>query len=461
MNLLKPNTHNSAIVLFLILFSSIILFYISVIMGDELLFPIISISLLTVYLISKKPKFWLFSVFLTSPLYLVSNNTKIDISDILSGILWIGGLYLWLFFNAFIHKKKLVDDIADWFFIFFYICLLFNFFISYLNGNDLEIWIRTALRFTLPLMYFPIKEHFRSKQEFKELLIVLLISFFGLSIYMLTVSAILVQDVQNAWELGGLLRLNQGLLGVTILVLMTSILYVKGISKLPLITALIPIIIVFMVSLSRIFWAGMLLGIIYAIFFLPKNQKNTIIIAFLAIFTLAMFSIVVFLGDRAELILSLYLQRFTSMSNFMKDQSLLVRLDEYGYAITDILRYPWAGNGFAHEISYYNRLVSRNWVTTNVHNGYILMTLRFGIPLSFMYYSVIFYKYVKTINYLNIAKYSLEKMVLIGLSGGYLLMFISNFLTGSFMTRDGDILLALMFALTTITTRLIKEDVSE
>ena len=52
-------------------------------------------------------------------------------------------------------------------------------------------------------------------------------------------------------------------------------------------------------------------------------------------------------------------------------------------------------------------------------------------------------------------------MVLIGLSGGYLLMFISNFLTGSFMTRDGDILLALMFALTTITTRLIKEDVSE
>ena len=52
-------------------------------------------------------------------------------------------------------------------------------------------------------------------------------------------------------------------------------------------------------------------------------------------------------------------------------------------------------------------------------------------------------------------------MVLIGLSGGYLLMFIANFLTSSFMTRDGDILLALMFALTTITTRLIKEDVSE
>jgi hypothetical protein len=40
-------------------------------------------------------------------------------------------------------------------------------------------------------------------------------------------------------------------------------------------------------------------------------------------------------------------------------------------------------------------------------------------------------------------------------------MFISNFLTASFMTRDGDLLLGIMLALTTISTRLIKEDVSK
>lgn len=455
------NEKKPVTIFLLILALSFFLFFVSIQIGDAVYFPIIAIALVISYFIAKNPKIWLYSIFLTSPIYLVSNDADFDISDILSASLWIGGLFIWIFFHVFIHRKKLVDDIADWLFLFFYLCLILNFVVAILNDNNLETWIRTVGRFTLPLLYFPIKEHFRTKKEFKNLLIVLLISFLGLSLYMLFISAVMVQDVRNAWELGALLRLNQGLIGVSILTIISVVLYVNGKEKLILSVAVIPFILVFMVSLSRIFWIGMIVGIFYSVFFLPQKQRKVIFISFGVIFVTSMLAVLIFLGDKAEIILSLYLKRFTSIGNFMEDQSFLVRFDEYGYAIRDILRNPWAGNGFAHEFSYYNRLVSRNWVTTNVHNGYILMTLRFGIPLAIIYYSVIFYKYIKTINYLNIAKYSLEKMVLIGLSGGYLLMFIANFLTGSFMTRDGDILLALMFALTTITTRLIKEDVSE
>lgn len=448
-------------ILISILAFSIMLFYGTVIIGNVLLFPMIATSFLVVYLIAKNPKYWLYLVFLSSPLYLASNEKDFDTSDAISAVLWIGGLFTWLFYHVLIHRKKLVEDISDWFFIFFYLCMILNFFVAVLNENDLESWIRTGARFTIPLLYFPIKDHFRTKVEFRQLLKVLLVSFLALSLYMLYMSAVMVQDVKNAWELGALLRLNQGLIGVSILTITAVTLYLKGWSKLVLALMLVPFILVFMVSLSRIFWIGLIVGIFYSIFFLPKSQRKVIFIAFAVIFVSALIAVFAFLGDKATFILSLYLDRFTSIGNFMEDQSFLVRFDEYKYAIREIFQYPWAGNGFAHKISYYNKLVSRNWITSNVHNGYILMTMRFGIPLALMYYSVIIYKYVKSVNYLKISKYSLEKMVLLGISGGYLLMFISNFLSASFMTRDGDLLVALMFALTTISIRLIKEDVSK
>lgn len=444
-----------------ILAFSVFLFYATIIIGDTLYFPMIATSFLVAYLIAKNPKYWLYLVFLTSPMYLISNEKDFDVSDAMSAVLWIGGLFVWLFYHVLIHRKKLVEDISDWFFIFFYLCMILNFFVAVLNENDLEIWIRTGARFTIPLLYFPIKDHFRTKSEFRQLLKVLLISFLGLSLYMLYLSAVMVQDVKNAWELGGLLRLNQGLIGVSILTITAVTLFQKGWNKLTLALILVPFIIVFMVSLSRIFWIGLIIGIFYSIFFLPKSQRKVIFIAFSVIFLSAIIAVFVFLGDKASFILSLYLDRFSSIGNFMEDQSFLVRFDEYKYAIREIIQNPWAGNGFSHKISYYNKLTSTNWITNNVHNGYILITMRFGIPLALIYYSVIVYKFVKSINYLKISKYSLEKMVLLGLSAGYLLMFVSNFLTASFMTRDGDLLVALMFALTAITIRLIKEDVSK
>lgn len=444
-----------------ILAFSVISFFGTIIIGNVFLFPAIGLGLLIAFLIAKNPKYWLYTVFITSPIYLVSNEADFDVSDIISAVLWIGGLFMWLFYHVLIHRKKLVDDIADWFFIFFYLALILNSLIGFLNDNDMESWIRTSARFTIPLLYFPVKDVFRTKKEFKELLKVLLISFFALSLYMLYLSAVMVQDVKNAWELGALLRLNQGLIGVSILTITAVVLYNKGLSKLTLAIMLVPFVLVFMVSLSRIFWIGLIVGIFYSIFFLPKSQRKVILIAFATIFITAIVAVFLFLGDKASFILSLYLDRFTSIGNFMEDQSFLVRFDEYVYAIRDIMQYPFAGNGFAHKISYYNKLVSRNWVTSNVHNGYILITLRFGIPLAIMYYSVLIYKFTKTINFLHIAKYSLEKMVLLGISGGFILMFISNFLTASFMTRDGDLLLGIMLALTTISTRLIKEDVSK
>lgn len=175
-----------------ILAFSVISFFGTIIIGNVFLFPAIGLGLLIAFLIAKNPKYWLYTVFITSPIYLVSNEADFDVSDIISAVLWIGGLFMWLFYHVLIHRKKLVDDIADWFFIFFYLALILNSLIGFLNDNDMESWIRTSARFTIPLLYFPIKDVFRTKKEFKELLKVLLISFFALSLYMLYLSAVMV-----------------------------------------------------------------------------------------------------------------------------------------------------------------------------------------------------------------------------------------------------------------------------
>lgn len=449
----------------LVLFSSLVLssvlFYISILSGFELLFLGLSFAVLYAYFIITNPKYWIYSIVMISPLYLFSNETEVDLSDYLSAALWIGGLFIWLFHSVLFRRRKLVEDISDWLFLFFYLCIIINFFVAYLNGNDLEIWIRTVARFSIPLLYFPIKEHIKTKDDLKNLLILLMIAIFILSFLMLYETSLRLQHIKQAWEVSSILRLNQSIYGVSVAILISAIIYAKELkNKLILIIFLIPILTVFISSLSRIFWFGLFVALIYAVFFLPKQQRKVIFISFISLIVVSIIIGYALLGDKAELFLLVFEKRLTSIANFMEDASFLVRFQEYAVAFEDIVRSPFIGNGFAHKIMYYSKLTSDTWHVSNVHNGYILITLRFGIPLAIIYYSVYFYKFVKTINILSRAKYSFEKMILLGVSAGFIVLFISNLLSAAVMSRDADFLIAIMFALISITTRLIKNDVS-
>jgi len=439
---------------------SVLLFFIENLSGIAFVFPAISISLLLTYVIVKVPKYWIYSIIITSPLYLISNEADFDISDLISAIIWIGGLFIWLFYYVLVQKNKIIDDLSDWLFLFFYICLSINFFAAYFNGNELDIWIRTVARFCIPLLYFPIKAHIKTKIDLRNLLILSTIAFGILALMMLYETSIRLQNIKHAWEMGSILRLNQSLFGVALIVIISMIIFNKKIkNKLLLVLSFIPFIIVFITSMSRIFWFGLIVSVIYSIFFLPQKQRKTILISVLIIFSMAVLIGYALLGEKADFFLGLFVDRFTSIGNFMEDESFLVRFQEYGVAFTEIMKSPFIGNGFAHKIMYYSKLTSDTWHTSNVHNGYILITMRFGIPLAIIYYSVFTYKFFKTINILHSAKYSFEKMVLLGVSSGFILLFISNLLSASVMTRDGDFLIALMFGIIGITTRLIKEDV--
>lgn len=449
----------------LILISSLVLsglfFFIGSVTGEAFLFPALSITMLLFYVILTNPKYWLFSIIITSPLYLFSNESDFDISDLISAIIWIGGLFIWIFFYVLVNKNKIIDDLSDWLFLFFYICLILNFFVAFVNENDLEFWFRTVARFCIPLLYFPIKAHIKTREDLKKLLILSTIAFAVLAIMMLYITSIRLQNIKYAWEMGSILRLNQSLFGVSLLVIISMIIFNKNIkNKLLLIVSFIPYIIVFITSMSRIFWFGLIVGVLYSIFFLPQKQRKAIFTSIMIIFSLSVLIGYMLLGEKADFFIGLFVERFASIGNFMEDESFLVRFQEYGVAFTEILKSPLIGNGFAHKIMYYSKLTSDTWWTANVHNGYILITMRFGIPLAIIYYGVFVYKFIKTINILNNAKYSFEKMVLLGVSSGFILLFISNLLTSAVMTRDGDFLIALMFGVIGITTRLIKEDVS-
>jgi len=456
----KSDKTNPILILISSLALSVLFFFVGNIIGEPFLFPALSISMLLGYVVLTKPKYWLYSIIITSPLYLFSNEKDFDISDLVTAIIWIGGLFIWIITYVVVNKNKIIDDISDWLFLFFYLCLIINFFVAIANENDIEIWFRTIARFCIPLLYFPIKAHFRTKEDLKKLLVLATLAFVILAVSMLYITSIRLQNIKFAWEIGGILRLNQGLFGVSLLVIISMIIFNKNLkNKLLLVASFIPLIIVFITSMSRIFWFGLIVGVIYTTFFLPQKQRKAIFTSVLVIFSLSVLLGYILLGDKAEFLVGLFVDRFTSIGNFMEDESFLVRFQEYGVAFTEIFKSPFVGNGFAHKIMYYSKLTSDTWWTSNVHNGYILITMRFGIPLAIIYYSVIFYKFVKTINILQNAKYSFEKMVLIGVSSGFILLFISNLLTSAFMTRDGDFLIALMFGVIGISTRLIKEDV--
>lgn len=403
---------------------------------------------------SKFQRIWIYSILLTSPIYLRSGSEGVEIIDIVFAAFYFGSLYYWFFWTILVAKNNVFRNIADFFLIAFFVlgfALALN---SYLNGVNLLNSMRELVLISFVLYYFPIRENFAEKKYLIFFSVVFSIAIFINSLgqiydYYRNISA----GLQYAYQLlsSTKIRINQTLFSFTIL---SSSLFMlmkqKILTRIWLVISIISSSIALVTTFSRTFWLITL--IVFGVYLLVLPFKHKMRLALSGMIVLGSIILIsqLFFKERADIVMQVVEKRFLSTSKGAKDVSFIARLKEYETVIQKIKEYPIQGNGFFKEFRFYNVLEQETATTTTIHNGYLFLFYRVGIPLALMFIFCVFYFFIKSLKNIYLIDDVFYKFIAVAAMTGIIVMIISGFTSSQFLYRDGTFLFAVSFALVEI-----------
>ncbi len=395
------------------------------------------------------PRTWIYFIALGFTVFFQTQDTKVNAFHILVGFFYNTFLMVWFINKLFIKRQQITKNIMDKFLLFFFAALLCcNFVIAFLNGIQPFDWFREFLLHSLILYYFPIREYFYEEKHFCRLLFLVGISTAVISGIQFYGYYKILKDITYAFQMGGSIRKNQelyaavGFCGIAFFFCLRTFkakLYSIVISGLA-IGALIT-------TLSRAYWVSLMGMIAILIPYLKIKQTLQLFIAFIILFSGSMLFLQEFMPDKADLFQKYIGKRLMSTSQGKQDISIRSRLYEYEKAIQHIKESPILGQGHRYEFSFFNPISQETSKTSFIHNGYINLALKTGIPLTVIFYLALLLYLIKGFLISVRTKSKFYQTLAIC---GYLslfMLFATNFVTSSFFFRDGTMVTALSIAM--------------
>ncbi len=420
----------------------------------------LAITIPAIYLILKYPKLWLYLIVASTPMFFSTSSEGVSVIDVAIGVFYIVGMFIWFFWYLIVLKKQLIRNVGDWAILLFFTFLLFNSLIAIENGVEFFDWLRAFLLFSITLLYFPIREHFNSKRDFQLLLLLFAIGVVAIDIrqFYLYYKGV-TQVAFYVYELGKSVRINQAV--ITAAAFFGSVFFIafrKKIHKLLVLAFLVMTIAALIFSFSRAFWLVYIAGMCLFFVLLPLKQKYNLVIIIFLLSSILTAIVVLILGDNAGFMLQFVEKRIASSTQGTADVSVQSRLAEYSAAFTDIKKHPLGGNGLEKEFHFYDPIGPITTRTGNIHNGYIYLAYKIGIPLTLIYLFFIFYYFFKSYRLIRLAKDPFYRAVAISSFLSLFLMLTATLATSIFTARDGLFVILFSVACIGITERSIESD---
>lgn len=394
-------------------------------------------------------RFWIYSIFLLSPLYFRGQSEGVNFFDIFFAIYYSGTIAFWFFWYLFVQKKSFISNIADFLLFLFYILCIVNLFIAVLNGVPFLTATRELLVFFYTLFYFPIKEYFGERKYFVNFLIILAVSLIinDLGQFYEYYSRLSEGGLQYAYQFAAAVRINQSIYSFTIISgIVLFFVPQKKSTKFIIFLLVLLTTLALVITFSRTFWAIVLAELVLLLFFLQLKHKIQLSLYIASIAVIFLLVANIFFGNISKIFFQVLENRLTSTTQGKADISVQTRLNEWKVAISKIEELPMGGNGFAKKFPYYNPISQSTFNSHLIHNGYLFLMHRVGIPMSLLYFFCLFYFLLKSLVTSIRLKNQLYK--LIALSGflGVVTMIIGNLTSPQFTYRDGAFTVALCFA---------------
>ncbi|MES2765749.1 MAG: hypothetical protein V4642_07775 [Bacteroidota bacterium] len=334
------------------------------------------------------PRVWIHTIVLGSFIYLNFDSPGIDAIEVIFGIFYLGGIIIWMVWQGFVRKKKIVRNPGDWCLLVFLGLSIINIFVAILNSVPPLEWLREWSLLLLLLYYFPIREYFTSPLSIKNLvhsniiLIILLCIHIVYKYYIVISQGIVYAYQYRAYgtQINETLFMSGVIFGV-----FASIFSKDRRTRIKAVIFTAASIGALILSFGRTYWSITLFAIVLALPFLHIKYQARF--AKYILFATTILALVVFLtiGPRGgKLFIDIVAQRFESTGKGTKDISLRARIVESEEAFQHIKELPLSGNGIRSEIAFYEPILLYTKHNSYMHSGYVGSVYKLGYPLAIL-----------------------------------------------------------------------------
>ncbi|MCX7879080.1 MAG: O-antigen ligase family protein [Ignavibacteria bacterium] len=364
------------------------LFYFSLSAGLELYFFVALISIPSIIIFIYRPKIWVYFSILFLGAMLILVDEGVSPIEIAFGISVVGGLLLYFYNSVLVQKRRLVEHTADLLILMFFFFIPFNALFAYLNNVDLLYWIRGVSILSLLLMYFPMREFIRTSKDLAILLFLSLLVVLACSIFVVVqYKSGIIEVAQYAWELASSkTKFNHIVFSCAFIFSTIFFVYSKGLwLKILMIATGLLSAGALVINVSRTFWLSTLLCSILLFLYIGWKKRLQYLFYFGIIFSLSLAILYSVFGSNSTVVLKLMEYRLVSSAKGVEDKSFSARVAEYPVLFEGIRDNPMTGIGIGSKIQFRDPLSVTNWKALVIHNGFLSILYRIGIPLALLY----------------------------------------------------------------------------
>lgn len=395
-------------------------------------------------------RIWLTSAIVLLPFFSKSTDAGIGLLEVMIAAYYHGSLILWFLWHLLVRRRKIFRNGGDVLSGLFFAASFFSVIVSY--GNDVEPmqWIRSWQLPVLILFYFPIREHFRTRQQILYLIILLSLVFAGFGLYNLYEYKQVTAKFTYGYEvLYKGVRNDASMFGAAGIIALMMFISMKNITgKIISISFATLYILVLMASLARTSWVAFLLSLFILVFLLDASKRRLLIGTFTAFIAAAIFVLVTFFPNASELAFTVVETRLSSSVNLNTDKSYLGRVLETQEVMRGVMNYPLGGNGFQKEHLRYDLILMAHLRAVYSHNGYSGLMFKAGIPLAVTFWLIILYHIITGVIVARKNRHdALIQILSLGSAAALICYSITNYAEGVYESRSGLITTGYLIAL--------------
>lgn len=417
--------------------------------GTPIIFIILGLSTLFITLIIYNPKLWIYSVVLVSGVFSSTTGGGVSAIDIVFSIYLNIFLYLWIIWQIFIKKEKLINTKTEWFFFSFFILTTLTLINVLYESTVFFEWIREFSLLSLMLLYFPMKKYFTTHKDVVRLLIIFTITLLFADLLQFYIYKQILSNITYAYEVGSTIRNNTYMYVIGSTFSCLFVFYQKE-TKYRFLVAIIMILTLGALTstFARIFWAAAFVNILIIFILLNTKEKIRFVSYFVGSVLVAYIIASIFFGDIFKFVVWAIQSRFESTSQGVEDISAISRFEEWKVVVEKIKESPFLGKGFGALFTFRNPITGKMNYSSVIHNSFLHFFFRIGIPLTLMFFGLFGVIFVKSIFYSIKLKIDIfYKILMIGTFLSVISLLITGMFTMTFIFRDTLIINAILFFL--------------
>lgn len=422
--------------------------YINPILG---IIPVgILIAALMVMFFIRYPRIWLYFGALLNYFWIAQAKGDTDISAKEYGLVlfYFGGLGIWFFSMIVVQKRRVIRHWGDKMILSALGLSVINLFISLMNGTPPLTWVREWLLFLNILYYFPWREHLTEERHINIFFVchaTVFIVIGGTNLYQYVKAANNVIYAFQIWTSRKMMNTHI-FMCATLFAILSGLYALRGRTKLIMLGLAGFYGVVVVVSFSRGFWLSGIFAIIVILWVLDKRKLALFSLYGMLGAVIFTFAVQIVFPDKAAFIFRVLKMRLASSATGTQDISLLSRYIETQAILALVQQYPLSGFGLGSSFSAYDPIERVRYTAIFIHNGYLYIWVKLGLPFFIAYFSFWAYMTRRAYRVARTTSLPMAKILASGCAACMTAFWLLNTTSSISEGRDGFYCLSICFA---------------